>query len=67
MKKLKSKNEIEKRKSYRAKAKDYSKTKVKRSVKNSIKSSTKISIENQNMEILKKQKKVEKRQGWWNH
>ena len=63
----KSKNEIEKRKSYRAKAKDYSKTKVKRSVKNSIKSSTKISIENQNMEILKKQKKVEKRQGWWNH
>ena len=56
-----SKNEFEKRKSYRAKAKDFSQQKVKKSAK----SSTKIQFENQSMDIIKKQKKVEKRQGWW--
>ncbi|MEC8265521.1 MAG: Rne/Rng family ribonuclease [Pseudomonadota bacterium] len=56
-----SKNEFEKRKSYRAKAKDFSQKKVKKSAK----SSTKIQFENQSMDIIKKQKKVEKRQGWW--
>ena len=61
------KNEVEKRKSYRAKAIDYNKTKVKRGVNKSLKSSTKISMKKQNIEILEKQKKVEKRQGWWNH
>ena len=52
---------LKKRKSYRAKAKDFSQQKVKKSAK----SSTKIQFENQSMDIIKKQKKVEKRQGWW--
>ena len=60
-------NELYKRKSYRAKAKDYSKAKVKKNIKKPLKGSSKIKFENHNMEILKKQKKVEKRQGWWNH
>ena len=61
------KNEVEKRKSYRAKAKDYNKTKIKMGVNKSLKSSTKISTKNQNIKLLEKQEKVEKRQGWWNH
>ena len=55
-----------KRKSYRAKAKDYNQTKIKKNLKKSLKSSREIPIENQNLEILKKPKKAEKRQGWWN-
>ena len=55
-----------KRKSYRAKAKDYNQTKIKNNLKKSLKSSREVPIEKQNIEILKKQKKAEKRQGWWN-
>ena len=36
-------------------------------VNKSLKSSTKISTKNQNIKLLEKQEKVEKRQGWWNH
>ena len=49
-----------KRKSYRAKAKDYNQTKIKKNLKKPLKSSREIPIENQNIEILKKQKKAEK-------
>ena len=35
-------------------------------LKKPLKSPEKIKIENHNMDIIKKQKKVEKRQGWWN-
>ena len=65
-KKEDNKNEIEKRKSYRAKAKDFSQTKIKKNVKKSLKSPEKIKIESHSMDIIKKQKKAEKRQGWWN-
>ena len=61
------KNEVEKRKSYRAKAKDYNKIKAKRGISKSLKSSTKISTKNQNIKLLEKQEKVENRLGWWNH
>ncbi len=64
--KIEDNNEIAKRKSYRAKAKDYNQSKVKKNVKKPLKSATKIPIENHNMDIIKKQKKIEKRQGWWN-
>ena len=45
----------------------YNKTKIKMGVNKSLKSSTKISTKNQNIKLLEKQEKVEKRQGWWNH
>ena len=46
-----------KRKSYRAKAKDFSKAKVKKNVKKPLNHQQKF-FENHNMEILKKQKKL---------
>ena len=58
--------EDKKRKSYRAKAIDYSQTKLAKNLSKKPKSSEKIEIINQNIEIIKKQKKDEKRQGWWN-
>ncbi len=58
--------EDKKRKSYRAKAIDYSQTKLAKNLSKKPKSSEKIEIVNQNIEIIKKQKKDEKRQGWWN-
>ncbi len=64
----KKRNAIEdkKRKSYRAKAIDYSQTKLKKNLNKKSKSPENIEIVNQNIEIIKKQKKDEKRQGWWN-
>jgi len=47
--------------------KELNKTKIKMGVNKSLKSSTKISTKNQNIKLLEKQEKVEKRQGWWNH
>ena len=58
--------EDKKRKSYRAKAIDYSQTKLAKNLSKKPKSSENIEIVNQNIEIIKKQKKDEKRQGWWN-
>ena len=58
--------EDKKRKSYRAKAIDYNQTKLAKNLSKKPKSSEKIEIVNQNIEIIKKQKKDEKRQGWWN-
>ena len=58
--------EDKKRKSYRAKAIDYSQTKLKKNLNKKTKASEKIEIVNQNIEIIEKQKKDEKRQGWWN-
>ena len=58
--------EDKKRKSYRAKAIDYNQTKLGKNLSKKPKSSEKIEIVNQNIEIIKKQKKDEKRQGWWN-
>ena len=58
--------EDKKRKSYRAKAIDYSQTKLAKNLSKKPKSSEKIEIVNQNIEIIKKRKKDEKRQGWWN-
>ena len=37
-----------------------------KNIKKSLKSTEKIKIESHSMDIIKKQKKAEKRQGWWN-